>query len=315
MKRIKFHTYEEFEQALKLDVPTPRRELTVQQLLSKPSQGRRALHKKGSIITSVCFCFALAAGASAATWDGRWLLRDKTGETTLEMTQTPEEQIKKDEKAREIMELPVWQRKMEDIRQSLQPGETAILLIAEAYEISRYYYPVQKDTVYTSIEQLRQATDTGFPIPAPPPGQLFSEGRITFESDSITFTELESLYRTAKNSEQGYVVERMQQSRQAASIWYSYNRSGKTPILPGVSVNIQEATGSIMSSRLSSAAEVVQIKETEALFIPDSVPNLTVIIEHNKKNLQYTFSSSMTNEKNLEQTKEELIEMAKSILN
>ncbi|MCM3749502.1 hypothetical protein M3223_19295 [Paenibacillus pasadenensis] len=222
--------------------------------------------------------------------------------------------MKKDEKARKIIELSVWQRKMEAIRQSLKPGEMAFLLIAEAYEISRYIYPIQKDTVYSSLEQLRQATDTEFPIPPPPPGQLFSEGRITFESDSIAFTELESLYRTAKQSEQGYVVERMQQSRQAASIWYSYNRSGKTPFLPGVSVNIQEATGSIMSSRLSSVAEVVQIEGTEALFIPDGVPNLTVIVEHNKKNLQYTFSSSMTEEKNLEQTKEELIEMAKSIL-
>ncbi|MGN7457320.1 hypothetical protein ACTHPH_21115 [Paenibacillus pasadenensis] len=312
-KPVPFRSFEEFASALRQEtIPSP----SPLQLPLPHAKRTRSLGRRLALWIPAALLVPLSAALLllALSWTERTERPEERPASANPpvLTETPDEQQAKDEKARLLMESPGYRQLKRKAEAGLQPGESAILLVAEAYEIDRYYDPLNIEFRFSSIEELLAATDTRFPLPSPPAGSRFLEGRVLFEtSEQLDIEQLEALYAEAKASPEGYALRKTSLSRDAGWISLSYSRTDVEG-MPGIEVNIRPGANGAMNSLDPDRLEPVSIGTHQAWFDP-SLPKLTFVDDSGAEPLLIHLIGR-TREQDAEADKNELSAMAASML-
>lgn len=312
MNNQTFQSFDDFTSTLRNEpIPYPDMESFSKKIYTPKEKRSLFLRLKSIPLSILLVCigvFVLSTATVSALYSKytKFIVHNKDGEVALEFSQTSKEQIEKDTKAREIYKK--WEYKIDEIKESLQTNEVAFLLITELYELDKYYYPIQQEIQFSSIEQMKSATSTSFIAPTTMPDSYkFLNGSISFETEPI---DLEKLYQEAQALDTPYIVQKGVVTQKATKIFLTYKAEEINFYQPIIYVHIREITGSVGYTSTSASIDRMQIitlNDSELLYDPD-FPSLTFIVENNGAVLEYgIFGNSVT-------TKEELVQIAQGLV-
>jgi len=306
MKQTVFHSFEQLEATLQgAPVPYPELETFQQKVVRSLQAPAKRARLKAVPMLYLCIALFGVLSATAYAVIDNLILRNNDGEVVLEYKPLPQEQIDKDRKTNSIRN--EWKSEMYRIEQGLSPGEMAYMLVVEAYEIDRVYFPIQKPTSYRSLEQLKQATTTTFKTPAMPGDAIFEEGLIAYSGEEI---EAEKLYQATKSSGNPYGIQKVKLFDKAETIQLTYKQNVDGINMPAYSIFINEAPKQIMSSNMQGM-EIIKITGADVLYNSD-MNSIMFITEHDGKKQQYQiFGVQLVQNPN---PKEDLLKIAESIL-
>ncbi|WP_274363509.1 hypothetical protein [Paenibacillus thermotolerans] len=307
MKARPYRSFEEFESALKnSEVPYESNEKLEEKLHNALTAVRRRGWSKKAVMLSLGLCLILVMGTAAMAARVVLQLHNKDGEIVFKYSQTSESRVEKDAKVRGI-----WARykaEMKEVENELGPGEYALFLAPEAYEVDRYYQVLMNKAVYNDPKELANATVTNFIAPTHIPDDLsFMQGSISYETDPMELSELDALYEEAKSKNKEYIVKKGRLTEESRRINLEYGTDQFPHMLH---LYIYKSEG-IMSSISPDALEVINIDGHEALYYRDG-NRLTFGINIGGENYAYELAGMMPQEQWI--SKEELVETARSIL-
>ncbi|MHA7965362.1 hypothetical protein ACX93W_14545 [Paenibacillus sp. CAU 1782] len=321
MKNTAFRTYDQFEAAWKAEnIPTPNIQYGYVRALREGRSKKTIsawLRPLPIVMAILGLGVLFLAGTQVSALVSKYILHDRDGEAVLVYEETSLERTKIDEQLRAI------NRKYRfieaDFERALKPGETALFLVPEAYQLDGDYSVLHnRNETFTDMQTLTQAADIDFGTPAYiPPGYQFEEGGIDYQIEGVDRNDLNQLAQEAIDAGLPYIIKPWSFHFETGMIRYNYMKEVDTgkgyPIYSNLSVGITEATGyTSVGSLQHGDIEIVDLGDgTEAIYEP-SMKMLTFVLSHGGNKLQYTVSSGTLD--GYEMPKEELFKFAQSLV-
>lgn len=316
MSKPTFHSFQEFEEALKQEaVPYPEaqslrgRLLESKDVMETRESRRPRRWMKPLPVTIALLCVAailFTAGPTVQALFSKYVLHNSNGEPVLEYGQMSQEWIDKGAKVRSIMY--DWKGKMDEIQDNLEDGDAVIFLVPEAYAVAGHYFPLQKPDLYHHIEDMIRDTSNGFIAPPfIPEDYHFSKGLIGYTLEPIEHGKIEQWYRDAVAANQPYIIKPVALTDQPQSIFF-YFEDVKNPIDPYFTVSISEAVGFTSTTKMAESTEIIEVADSEVLYEDDEIDIVTFVVPHNGISLQYSIHGNSL------MTKEDLLRIAEGIM-
>lgn len=321
MKNKAFRTYDQFEAAWKAEnIPTPNIQYSYVRALREGRSKKTItawLRPLPIAIALLGIGVLLLAGTQVSALVSKYILHDRDGEAVLVFEETSLERTKIDEQIRAIYRK--YRFIEADFERGLKPGETAIFLVPEAYQLDGSYTVLHnRNETFTDMQTLTQAADISFGTPAYiPPGYQFEEGAIDYQIEGVNRGDLNQLAQEAIDADLPYIMKPWSVTFKTGMIIYNYLKKEYTNndnlIYSNLSVAITEATGyTSVSSLQHEDIEIVDLGEgTEAIYEP-SMQVLTFVLSHGGNKLQYRVASDTLD--GYEMPKEELFKFAQSLV-
>ena len=305
MSRSRFHTFDQFAQALREEpVPPAPAEPFERRAAAAAAQRGRKLGKRS--IAAVCALLLIATLTTAFAAAYGLKLRNAEGEILYEFGHVGEEQVRKDRQAEALRQR--YASEIERLRAGLAPGEAASFLVVEAYELDGYVFDVRKEATYDAPERLRAATGFDLPLPSSLPDGVKAK-RIAANFIGTEKPDGAALYEEAKANGKPFLAKKYDLSDDVRDVRVSYGTDKVDNLL---NLYIRKSSG-VQAEPIASLSgkEVAKVAGTEAAY--DAARNsLLFVVSRDGFEWEYLLIGMAPGERWI--SKEELIATAESIL-
>ncbi|CAM4459397.1 hypothetical protein [Paenibacillus tarimensis] len=306
MNLNQLHSFDKLQQALKNEVIPPSdtriTEINIRKKLNKTNRIKRIT------LPAACIILSFLMGTTVLAFSSEWVLHNQ-GAKVFTITSLSEEQVVKSRDAETIDRQ--FRTEKRRIQQGLEPGQVAVYLAVESYEIDGRYSLLQREAIYDNQEQLVTVLPKGFILPAHTPDSLqFKKASLEYAVNDPVLEEIQEMYEEAKIKGQPTIYKKVDDgiTNEIRIVLLEY---GKGAASGALQVEIRRSGGMISTSEALVNNEIIPIQGIEAMYSWEN-NQLLFVLPADDKFLEYHLTGMKPQAAWV--SKEELVELAHDII-